>query len=114
MGIDKRLMGRNTDMLVLKLMQREDMYGYQIIDALRRRSNDVFDMKAGTLYPLLHQLVQKGMLTSYEQPAGEARVRKYYHITDKGLEYLQAREAEWLTFAGAISGVLGGDMNGMV
>ena len=56
MSIDRKLMMGNTDMLLLKLLAQEDMYGYQIIEELRKRSNHVFDMKAGTLYPLLHQL----------------------------------------------------------
>lgn len=109
MSIDRRLSSGSTDMLLLKLLEREDMYGYQIIEELRRRSNHVFDMKAGTLYPLLHQLAQKGYLTVYEQSAGEARVRKYYHLTEKGAEYLAGREQEWRAFAGAVHGVLGGD-----
>lgn len=109
MPVDRKLTAGSTDMLLLKLLEKEDMYGYQIIEELRRRSNHVFDMKAGTLYPLLHQLAQKGLLTSYEQSAGEARVRKYYHLTDKGADYLTAREQEWRTFAGAVQGVLGGD-----
>ena len=109
MPVDRKLAAGSTDMLLLKLLEREDMYGYQIIEELRNRSNHVFDMKAGTLYPLLHQLAQKGYLTTYEQSAGEARVRKYYHLTEKGAKYLESREREWQTFAGAVRGVLGGD-----
>ena len=109
MSVEKKLMTGNTDMLILKLLSGEDMYGYRIIEALRERSNHVFDMKAGTLYPLLHQLAQKGYLTSYERGVGEARVRKYYHLTQRGANYLADREKEWQTFAGAVQGVLGGD-----
>ncbi len=109
MSIDRRLAAGSTDMLLLKLLEQEDMYGYQIIEELRRRSNHVFDLKAGTLYPLLHQLTQKGYLTAREQAVGEARVRKYYHLTKKGADYLAAREREWRDFAGAVHGVLGGD-----
>ena len=48
MAVDRKLMMGNTDMLLLKLLAQEDMYGYQIIEELRKRSNHVFDMKAGT------------------------------------------------------------------
>lgn len=109
MPIDRKLAAGSTDMLLLKLLEQEDMYGYQIIEELRKRSNHVFDMKAGTLYPLLHQLVQKGYLTVYEQSAGEARVRKYYHLTDSGAKYLASREQEWRAFTGAVQSVLEGD-----
>lgn len=71
------------------------MYGYQMIEQLRERSQSVFDMKAGTLYPLLHQLEQKGCLTTHEEAAGEARVRKYYHLTDKGCKYLIQHQQDW-------------------
>ena len=108
MSVDKKLMAGSTDLLILKLMEREDMYGYQMIEELRKRSNNVFDMKAGTLYPLLHQLVQKGYLTAYDEAAGEARVRKYYHLTDKGRRQLVQREQDWKLFSEAVSGVLGG------
>jgi len=108
MSVDKKLMTGSTDMLLMKLLEKEDMYGYQMIEELRRRSNHVFDMKAGTLYPLLHQLEQKGYLVSYDQAAGEARVRKYYRLTKEGKAHLIEREKEWRTFAGAVGDVLGG------
>lgn len=108
MAVDKKLITGSTDMLLLKLMEKEDMYGYQMIDELKKRSNNVFDMKAGTLYPLLHQLEQKGYLTTYEQAAGEARVRKYYRLTKEGRAHLIEREKEWMVFAGAVGDVLKG------
>ena len=98
----------HTHLLVLSLLASEDMYGYQMIEQLRERSKNVFDMKAGTLYPLLHQLEQKEYLTTYEQSAGEARIRKYYHLTEKGRKYLIQREKDWKLFANAIGDVLGG------
>jgi len=108
MGIDRKLMASSTDMMLLKLLEQEDMYGYQMIEELRKRSNDVFDMKAGTLYPLLHQLEQKGYLISYDRPAGEARIRKYYSLTESGRSFLREREAEWEKFSGAVRNVMGG------
>ena len=46
------------------------MYGYEMIDTLKGKSNNVFELKAGTLYPLLHSMEEKGWLTVYEQEAG--------------------------------------------
>ena len=108
MAIDRKLSAGSTDMLLLKLLEQEDMYGYQMIDELRKRSNSVFDMKAGTLYPLLHQMEQKGYLTTYDEQTGEARIRRYYHLTESGRKYLWEREQEWEVFAGAVKSVLGG------
>ena len=70
-------------MLILKLLSEKDMYGYEMIDTLRQKSQNVFEMKAGTLYPLLHSLEDKGLLTVYEQAAG-GKTRKYYSLTKDG------------------------------
>ena len=53
-------------MLLLSLLDQQDRYGYEMIEALRQRSNQVFDLKAGTLYPLLHTLEAQGWVTSYD------------------------------------------------
>ena len=66
-------------MLILKLLSEKDMYGYEMIDTLRQKSQNVFELKAGTLYPLLHSLEDKGFLTVYEQEAA-GKTRKYYSL----------------------------------
>lgn len=108
MSVDKMLMAGSTGMLLLKLLEGQDMYGYQMIQQLRERSNNVFEMKAGTLYPLLHQLEQQGLVAAYEQAANGGRTRRYYRLTPKGKARLAEREREWRTFSGAVEGVLGG------
>ena len=62
MEIDKSLVSGSMALLVLKLLEDGDKYGYQMIEELRRRSNDTFHLKAGTLYPLLHGLEEKGLV----------------------------------------------------
>ena len=69
----------NNESVVLKLLSEKDMYGYEMIDTLRKKSQNVFEFKAGTLYPLLHGLEEKGMLKSYEQEF-LGKTRKYYSI----------------------------------
>lgn len=108
MGINKNLITGSTAMLILKLLDGEDMYGYQMIDTLAKRSDDTFSLKAGTLYPLLHGLEEKGMLSSYEKNADSGRLRKYYSITKKGRGVLAEKEDEWKTYVNAINQVLRG------
>lgn len=108
MGINKNLITGSTAMLILKLLDGEDMYGYQMIDILAKRSNDTFSLKAGTLYPLLHDLERKDMVNSYEKNADSGRVRKYYSITKKGKKVLNEKEDEWRTYVNAINQVLRG------
>ena len=69
MEFDKTLLAGSTGMLLLKLLEQEDMYGYQMIETLRSRSEHAFDLKAGTLYPLLHALEQKGYITARGGPS---------------------------------------------
>ena len=59
MNVDKSLISGSTTMLLLKLLAEKDMYGYEMIEVLRERSENVFELKAGTLYPLLHSLEAK-------------------------------------------------------
>ena len=74
------------ELIVLAAVEQKDMYGYEMIDTLSKRSDNVFELKVGTLYPLLHSMVQSGYLESYNQEAN-GKLRKYYRITDKGILY---------------------------
>jgi PadR family transcriptional regulator, regulatory protein PadR len=106
--IDKSLMTGSTTMLILKLLDTGDMYGYQMINELEKRSHDIFTLKAGTLYPILHTLEQQGMVESYNREADSARMRKYYRITRRGRGLFQEKKAEWAAYASAVNHVLGG------
>ena len=59
----------HTQLLVLSLLAGEDMYGYQMIVELARRSDRTFEMKEGTLYPVLHGLEREGLVEAYQQEA---------------------------------------------
>ena len=82
--MDKKMMALSTSMLLLKLLEEEDMYGYQMIRKLEERSNKVFSLKEGTLYPILHGLEEEEAVESYEKCAETGRMRKYYRLTKKG------------------------------
>lgn len=105
MAIDKTLLSGSTTMLLLKLLSEKDMYGYEMIEELKKRSENVFALKAGTLYPLLHGLEDKGLLTCYEQEI-QGKVRKYYSITGKGRKELESRKNAWQEYSSAVAGVL--------
>jgi len=96
----------HTKLLLLSLLASRDMYGYEIILELSRRSQNVFDMKEGTLYPVLHALEQERCVEAYEQTAPTGRVRKYYRLTKKGRACLADEKAAWEEYAGAVSAVL--------
>lgn len=105
MAVDKSLLSGSSTLLILKLLSEKDMYGYEMIDTLRKRSQNVFELKAGTLYPLLHGLEEKGMLKVYEQEY-LGKTRKYYSITKEGRKLLKSKTEEWNEYSGAIVSVL--------
>ena len=105
MAIEKSLVSGSMTMLILKLLSEKDMYGYEMIDTLRQKSQNVFELKAGTLYPLLHSLEDKGVLTVYEQEAG-GKTRKYYSLTKEGRGLLEKKTEEWKEYSTAVASVL--------
>ena len=76
-----------------------------MIETLEQKSKNVFALKAGTLYPLLHTMEAKNYLTSYEQEVS-GKLRKYYSITKEGRKYLKTRKTEWQEYQTAVLEVL--------
>ncbi len=108
MQIDKSLLAGSTTTLILKLLSEKDRYGYEMIETLAARSDHTFDLKAGTLYPILHTLEKNSWVESYEQKAAGERVRKYYHLTEKGAKALDEKQREWQAYSDAVNRVLKG------
>lgn len=111
MPIDKSLLTGATTSLVLGLLEERDMYGYQMIETLARKSDDTFRLKAGTLYPILHTLEAGGAVESYEEKADNDRLRKYYRLTPKGKHLLQEKRREWQEYSAAVNKVLNGGLS---
>lgn len=105
MEIDKSLISGSVTMLLLKLLDERDMYGYEMIATLRECSQNVFELKAGSLYPLLHGLEDKNVVTSYEKEV-IGKTRKYYSLTKEGRNLLNHKEKEWKEYAKAVTDVL--------
>lgn len=107
MKVNKELLKGSTAILLLKLLSREDMYGYQITHELRRLSDNTFELKEGTLYPALHALEKENAVESYWFDTDEGRRRRYYRITDYGRELLEHKQKEWSFFTQAMNNIIG-------
>lgn len=107
MAVDKSLMSGSNSMLLMKLLEEKDMYGYEMIETLKERSMNVFSLKAGTLYPILHKLEEQGYVETYEEEAA-GKVRKYYALTKAGRKTLVTKKEEWEEYSQAVERVLGG------
>lgn len=106
MHVNKQMIKGSTETLILTLLQERPLYGYELIKELHRQSEGVFNLKEGTLYPILHAMEIEGWVESYWMEV-EGRKRKYYSIRDKGMEALQSKRAEWNMFRRAVDRVLG-------
>jgi len=108
MRFDKSLLTGSTTMLILSLLRNGDKYGYEMITELALRSDDAFELKEGTLYPLLHTLENGKHVKSYRREAENGRERKYYRLTKKGQKLLSDKTEEWEMFSQKVNGVLFG------
>src|SRR5579862_8918199 len=106
MEIDREFLKGSISLLLLNLLTRGDMYGYEILQEASRRSANAFELKEGTLYPALHQLERKGLLKSNWRTADNGRERKYYSLTAKGKKAAREYEQQWQALTGAIHAVL--------
>lgn len=102
---DRWLLAGSAEMLILKLISEKDRYGYQITEELKNRSENLFVMKAGTLYPILHALEEKSLIESYEKTHC-GRIRKYYSITAAGKKSLEEKQAYFDQFSAAVHKVM--------
>ena len=106
MKFDKALISGSNAMLILSLLEDGDKYGYEMVQELRRRSKNAFEMKEGTLYPLLHALERAGEVQAYDRTAPTGRERRYYRLTEKGAGRLREKVTEWRAFTEGVNTVL--------
>lgn len=111
MNIKKELTKGSTALLVLSVLEKGDLYGYRIIKEIEIRSEFVFSLKEGTLYPILHSFEKEGYVESYWEGKEGERRRKYYHLTKKGIKVLNENKEEWKSYSNAVSKVVGGVAN---
>ena len=106
MIINKELLKGTIPFMVLCLIAKKDLYGYQIIKCLNTLSSGVFVFKEGTLYPILHSLEKDKSISSYWQDSSVGRKRKYYSIKDEGKKLVIHKQNEWNVFQEAVESVL--------
>lgn len=95
------------EMLVLKLISQKTAYGYDLILRLKDIGGGLFDLKEGTLYPVLYRLEDEGLIASRKEAAQSGgREKKLYDITDEGLKVVQGLKDYWNEFSRCVSGVM--------
>lgn len=92
----------STGILLLSLIEKEDLYGYEIAKRLKGKSNDLYSMGEGTMYPALQRLEKNGFIKSYWVDLESGSRRKYYTITQDGKNELIQKLRQWDVLVGLI------------
>ena len=95
------------EMLVLKLICDGPTYGYELLQHLKERSESLFALKEGTLYPILYRLEDEGMIKArWSHGEGRTAPKKIYEVTEKGREENLRRQMLWQEFQQTVNYVL--------
>lgn len=105
--MDRELLKGSTPLLLLSLLSEGPMYGYQIIETVRKRTDGTYTLKEGALYPALHKLESAEFISSYWQTQPNGRDRRYYSIQPAGTAFLEAKKKEWSRFVAMVDGFVG-------
>ncbi len=100
------LIGNQSDLLILAVLQTGPAHGYAIIQAIKSRSDEAFDLPEGTIYPALHRLEREGFLVSAWSVV-EGRRRRIYDLSAAGREALVEKRQAWAQFTSAMNSVIG-------
>ena len=106
-AIDRELKRGTLEMILLRLLSERPMYGYELISTLEKRAGPQFQLKEGTLYPVLYRLEDARLIEAEWQTVERGVPRKYYRLTEAGAGQLEALVGEWLEFVATVNDLLG-------
>ncbi|MDO3662396.1 PadR family transcriptional regulator [Bacillus sp. C28GYM-DRY-1] len=92
------------ELCVISLLLRQDLYGYEIIKMLSTK----FPVSEGTIYPILRRLTKNDCLNTYIAESEQGPSRKYYTVTEKGLDHYQTLKEEWVLLTNFVQEIIGG------
>lgn len=105
MSLTRELLRGSTELMILSVLSDGPKYGYLVQKRLREASHGQVDLKAGTLYPLLHRLEDAGAVRCrWEESTG--RSRKWYELTATGRRRLSGQAQQWQDYAECIRQLL--------
>jgi PadR family transcriptional regulator PadR len=102
-----RFLNGVPELLVLRLVSSNEMYGYEIVQAINALTKNNLSFGEGCIYPYLHYLEKEKLVTSRQKEVS-GRTRYYYQITKKGRARLEELRSEWKKVADGIALVMGG------
>jgi PadR family transcriptional regulator PadR len=103
---DLSFMGGVPELLVLRLLQHREMYGYEIVRAISEATGRVIDVGEGTVYPILHAMEKRKWVTAARKTL-DGRTRIYYRLTERGRQQFEQTAGRWAEISSAVNRVLG-------
>lgn len=101
------LLQGTLDLLILRTVRGGPIHGHAITKHIQRMSEDVLQVQHGSLYPALHRLEEKGLLSArWEHTREMSRPLKMYSLTPKGRKQLEVEASKWETLVRAVARVL--------
>ena len=100
------LLPGTLELLVLRVLLRGELHGYEIASAIQQRSKDVLQIEEGSLYPALHRMEKRGWIDATWGLSESNRRAKYYALTKKGRSEYTAQSENWERVSGAVANVL--------
>src|SRR5262249_40639463 len=104
--MDTELLKGTLSLLILSLLSRKPMYGYELAATVQRDTDGAFRWREGSLYPSLHKLEQGGLMAGAWEERETGRKRRYYHITRKGRAALAEKVQAWAELCQAVGRIL--------
>jgi PadR family transcriptional regulator PadR len=108
MKFESQLLKGIAPVVVLEILSRGQMYGYELSQAIEQRSSDVLTLGKGTLYPLLYNLEARKLIKGKWETADSGRKRRYYSITSKGKTQLAKQKQQLKELTAGLNLVFGG------
>jgi DNA-binding PadR family transcriptional regulator len=104
--MERELKRGTLEMVLLKLLREREMYGYELVTEFQERGNGEFQIKDGTLYPVLYRLEKAGHVEPRWETQERGVPRKYYRVTAAGRKQADRLVGEWRNFVGAVESLL--------
>ncbi len=115
MGISESFKRGTIEIMLLTILEKEDMYGYQMCKELEQKSKGFFVLQEGSMYPTLYRMTERGYISERKELVGKRRTRVYYHLEKSGKEYLAEIKKEYFSLNRGIMFALGfGDLEDFV
>jgi transcriptional regulator len=104
--MDSELLKGTLSLLILSLLNRKAMYGYEIAATVHRDTDGTFTWREGSLYPSLHKMEADGLIVGEWEEKETGRKRRYYRITKQGKTALREKVQSWTDLCHAVNRIL--------